>query len=67
MMIATELASGCVAVPFAPPVPVRELNLLRNPLRVEGKAAAAFRQEAAAAFHALTFAHRSQDKVISEN
>jgi DNA-binding transcriptional LysR family regulator len=67
MMIESELASGCVAVPFAPPVPVRELNLLRNPLRFEGKAAAAFRQEAAAAFAALTFAHRSQDKVIGKN
>jgi LysR family hydrogen peroxide-inducible transcriptional activator len=67
MMIASELASGCVAVPFAPPVPVRELNLLRNPLRFETKAAAAFRQEAAAAFHALTVAHRAQDKVIGQN
>ena len=52
MLTEGELASGCVALPFAPPVPVRELNLLRNPLRVESKAAAAFREEAAAAFHA---------------
>ncbi len=50
MMVNTEFASGCAAVPFARPVPVRELNLLRNPLRFESKAAAAFRQEATAAF-----------------
>jgi len=50
MMIERELASGCVALPFAPPIPVRELNLLRNPLRLESKAAAAFRREAVDAF-----------------
>lgn len=50
MMVATEFVRGCVAVPFAPPVPTRELALLRNPLRFESKAAAAFREEAAAAF-----------------
>jgi LysR family hydrogen peroxide-inducible transcriptional activator len=50
MMIESELASGCVALPFAPPVPVRELNLLRNPLRLESKAAAAFRRDAVEAF-----------------
>lgn len=67
MMIESELVGGCVAVPFAPPVPVRELNLLRNPLRFEGKAAAAFRQEAAAAFSTLSVADGSQNKVISNN
>jgi len=36
----------------APPVPIREINLLRNPLRLESKAAAAFREQAAAAFNA---------------
>jgi LysR family hydrogen peroxide-inducible transcriptional activator len=51
MMVEHELPSGCVALPFTPPVPMRELNLLRNPLRYETKAAAAFHQEAAAAFH----------------
>jgi LysR family transcriptional regulator, hydrogen peroxide-inducible genes activator len=51
MMVESDLASsGCIAVPFASEIPVRELNLLRNPLRVESKAAAAFREEAAAAF-----------------
>jgi hypothetical protein len=39
-----------VAVPFTPPAPMREINFLRNPLRLETKAAAAFHQEAAAAF-----------------
>jgi len=38
-----------VSLSFAPPVPERELNLLCNPLRFQSKAAAAFRQEAAAA------------------
>ncbi|HJT81551.1 MAG TPA: LysR family transcriptional regulator substrate-binding protein, partial [Chthoniobacterales bacterium] len=50
MMVATEFIKGCVAVPFAKPVPTRELILLRNPLRVESRAAAVFREEAAAAF-----------------
>ena len=50
MMAEHDLPSGCVALPFTPPVPVRELNLLRNPLRLETKAAAAFHQQAAAAF-----------------
>jgi len=54
MMIDTELATGCVALPFAPPVPVRELNLLRNPLRFQSKAAAALHQEAAAALSSQT-------------
>jgi len=50
MMARTEFVKGCVAVPFARPVPTRELVLIRNPLRFESKAAAAFRAEAAAAF-----------------
>jgi LysR family hydrogen peroxide-inducible transcriptional activator len=50
MMAETEFIKGCVAVPFAKPAPTRELNLLRNPLRFESRAAAAFREEAAAAF-----------------
>ena len=50
MMVHTEFVKGCVAVPFARPVPTRELVLIRNPLRFESKAAAAFREEAAAAF-----------------
>jgi hypothetical protein len=50
MMVATKFIKGCVAVPFARPVPTRELILLRNPLRFESKAAAAFREKAAAAF-----------------
>lgn len=54
LMIESEFTNGCVALPFAPPVPVRELNLLRNPLRFEGKAAAAFRQAATDAFAALS-------------
>jgi LysR family hydrogen peroxide-inducible transcriptional activator len=52
MMMKSDLASGCVALPFVPPVPVREINLIRNPLRLESKAAAAFREEAAATFTA---------------
>jgi LysR family transcriptional regulator, hydrogen peroxide-inducible genes activator len=50
MMVAHEFSSGCVALPFAPPIPVRELNLLRNPMRLESKAAVAFREEVATAF-----------------
>ena len=50
MMAETEFVKGCIAVPFARPIPTRELTLLRNPLRAESKAAAAFREEAAAAF-----------------
>jgi LysR family hydrogen peroxide-inducible transcriptional activator len=50
MMSRSEFIRGCVAVPFARPVPTRGLSLLRNPLRFESKAAAAFREGAAAAF-----------------
>jgi LysR family transcriptional regulator, hydrogen peroxide-inducible genes activator len=50
MMVEHQLPSGCVALPVTPPAPIRELNLLRNPLRLETRAAAAFYQEAAAAF-----------------
>jgi LysR family hydrogen peroxide-inducible transcriptional activator len=49
MMVKHQTTPGCVSLPFAPPVPERELNLLYNPLRYQSKAAAAFRQEAAAA------------------
>jgi len=49
MMVKHHGTPGCVSLPFAPPVPERELNLLYNPLRFHSKAAAAFRQEAAAA------------------
>jgi len=49
MMIETELVTGCVGLPFVPPVPTRELNLVRNPFRFQSKAAAAFHQEAVAA------------------
>jgi LysR family hydrogen peroxide-inducible transcriptional activator len=50
MMIEAEPVTGCVALPFAPPVPVRELNVVRNPLRFQSKTAAAFQQAATAAF-----------------
>jgi len=49
MMVEHDLPGGCLALPFAPPAPMRELNLLRNPLRLESRAAAAFHQQAAAA------------------
>ncbi|PYJ55033.1 MAG: hypothetical protein DME82_08830 [Verrucomicrobia bacterium] len=49
MMLKHHATPGCVSLPFAPPVPEREINILYNPLRFQSKAAAAFRQEAAAA------------------
>ena len=49
MMVKHHATSGCVSLPFAPPVPERELNVLYNPLRFQSKGAAAFRKEAAAA------------------
>jgi len=49
MMVKHHPTHGCVSLPFAPPVPERELNFLSNPLRFQSKAAAAFRREAAAA------------------
>jgi LysR family hydrogen peroxide-inducible transcriptional activator len=50
MMVRHHGTPGCITVPFAPPVPERELNVLYNPLRFQSKAAAAFREEAASAF-----------------
>ena len=52
MMVKHHATPGCVSLPFAPPVPEREINVLYNPLRFQSKAAAAFREEAAAAFSA---------------
>ena len=49
MMVKHHATPGCVSLPFAPPVPERELNVLYNPLRFQSKAAAAFRKEATAA------------------
>lgn len=52
MMAETKFIRGCVALPFGRPVPTRELILLRNPLRSETRAAAAFREEAVKALSA---------------
>jgi DNA-binding transcriptional LysR family regulator len=52
MMAKHHATPGCVSLPFAPPVPERELNFLSNPRRFQSKAAAAFRREAAAALSA---------------
>jgi LysR family transcriptional regulator, hydrogen peroxide-inducible genes activator len=60
LMVDHQATPGCVSLPFAPPVPERELNLLYNPLRFQSKAAAAFRQEAAATLV-------SQDSAIARN
>ncbi|HEV2805933.1 MAG TPA: LysR family transcriptional regulator [Chthoniobacterales bacterium] len=49
MMVEHHLPAGCVALPLTPPAPVRELNLLRNPLRLQTRAATAFYKEAAGA------------------
>jgi len=58
MMVNHQATPGCVSLPFAPPVPERELNLLYNPLRFQSKAAAAFRQEATAALSPQKFVDR---------
>jgi DNA-binding transcriptional LysR family regulator len=60
LMVNHQATPGCVTLPFAPPVPERELNVLYNPLRFQSKAAAAFRREAAAALS-------SQDSSITRN
>jgi LysR family transcriptional regulator, hydrogen peroxide-inducible genes activator len=46
MMVRHHGTPGCVTLPFAPPVPERELTFLHNPLRFQSKATAAFRTEA---------------------
>ena len=48
MMVKHQETPGCVSLPFAGPVPERELNFVHNPLRFQNKAAAAFHREAAA-------------------
>ena len=57
MMVKHHATPGCVTLPFAPPLPERELNFLYNPLRFQSKAAAEFRREATAALS-------SQDSAI---
>src|SRR5262249_28063339 len=49
MMVKHHGTPRCVTLPFVPPVPERGLKVLYNPLRFQSKAAAAFREEAAAA------------------
>jgi len=58
LMVNHQAILGCVSLPFAPPVPERELNVLYNPLRFQSKAAAAFRKEAAAAISPPKFVGR---------
>ena len=58
MMVKHHATPGCVSVPFAEPVPERELNVVYNPLRFQSKAAAAFRKEAAAAISPPKFVDR---------
>ncbi len=65
MMVEAGFTRGCVAIPFARPEPTRELTLLRNPLRFESKAAAAFRSEATAAFITLTSGRSGRLNTIS--
>jgi DNA-binding transcriptional LysR family regulator len=48
MMVKHQAIPGCTSLPFAPPMPERELNSLHNPLRFQSKAAAAFHREAKA-------------------
>jgi LysR family transcriptional regulator, hydrogen peroxide-inducible genes activator len=48
MMVRHHATPGCVTLPFASPVPERELNLLYNPLRFQSKGTTEFRREAAA-------------------
>src|SRR4051794_33682355 len=50
MMVEHQLPDCCVALPFTAPAPTREINLLRNPLRLETRAAAEFCREATGAF-----------------
>jgi LysR family hydrogen peroxide-inducible transcriptional activator len=59
LMVKHQATPGCISLPFTPPVPERELNLLYNPLRFQSKAATAFRREA-------TDALQSQDSSIAE-
>ena len=59
LMVQHQATPGCISLPFTPPVPERELNLLYNPLRFQSKAATAFRTEATAAL-------QSQDSSIAE-
>jgi Transcriptional regulator len=54
MMVKYRPIPDCVSLPFAPPIPTRELTLLHNPMRFQSKAAEAFRQEATADFASYT-------------
>jgi DNA-binding transcriptional LysR family regulator len=55
MMAEGEGNKGCRFVPFVAPVPTRPLNIIRNPLRFQSKAATAF------AGTAVSFFARSGD------
>jgi DNA-binding transcriptional LysR family regulator len=69
MMVKDQAIPGCVTLPFAPPVPERELNFLSNPLRFQSRAAAAFHREAAALLsgHDSSTAGDVKDSTISSS
>jgi len=50
MMVDAEGNKGCSFLPFAAPVPTRQLNIVRNPLRFQSKAALAFTGTAVTCF-----------------
>jgi LysR family hydrogen peroxide-inducible transcriptional activator len=50
MMIDGARCKGCRFLPFVAPVPTRQVNIVRNPLRFQSKAAAAFTTTAASCF-----------------
>jgi LysR family hydrogen peroxide-inducible transcriptional activator len=50
MMADCEINQGCRFLPFATPVPTRQLNLVRNPLRFHSQAARAFTESAVSCF-----------------
>jgi LysR family hydrogen peroxide-inducible transcriptional activator len=50
MMVDNETNKGCRFLPFVAPAPTRQLNVVRNPLRFQTKAAMAFIETAVSCF-----------------
>jgi LysR family hydrogen peroxide-inducible transcriptional activator len=53
MMADHERNKGCTFLPFVAPVPTRQVNIIRNPLRFQSKAAMAFTAAAISCFAQL--------------
>jgi LysR family hydrogen peroxide-inducible transcriptional activator len=67
MMADCEANKGCRFLPFVAPVPTRQLNIVRNPLRFQSKAAVAFTGMAVTCFGPQGDEPRQSPRALTES